>query len=87
MYGSQWGSLAAACSLQKAYFYCKSCDNLYQYYKSGENQYQVLQVTCTVSECAVKLKIKIIITIVPSYSGKNITCLLLLVLLLRTVHL
>ena len=34
------GSLAAACSI----FYCKSCENPYQYYKSRGNPYQVLQV-------------------------------------------
>ena len=33
MYGSQWGSLVAACSC-------------IFYYKSRENLYQVLQVTC-----------------------------------------
>ena len=38
MYGSQWGSLSAACSLLKArYFYCKSHENSYQYYKLCDN--------------------------------------------------
>ena len=41
----------------------KSCKNLYQYYKSHENLYQVLQVTHTASE-----RDEIIITIVPSHS-------------------
>ena len=40
---SQLG-LAAACSL-------------YNYYKSHENPYQILQVICAASECAVKSKI------------------------------
>ena len=50
--------------------------------KSCENSYQVLLVTCTASEHAMKMKDQIIVTIVPSYTGKNITCLLLLALLL-----
>ena len=65
------------------------------YYKSCENPYQVLQVTresvsgttshvrcvetCNEIEGSYN---KIIITIVPSYTGKNITHLLLLALLL-----
>ena len=77
MYGSQWGSLAAACS-----FYCKSRENPYQYYKSRENPYPVLQVTRAASERAMSSYDKIIITIVPSYTGKNITRLLPLALLL-----
>ena len=55
----------------------------YFYYKSHENLYQVLQVTCAASDCAMKLKvrmIKIIITIVPSYR----LLLLALLLVLRT---
>ena len=55
-------------------FYYKSRDNPYQYYKSRENPYQVLQVTCTASERAMKIEGsygKIIITIVPSYTGKK----------------
>ena len=53
-----------------------------RYCKSHENPYQVLQVTCAASECALKSKDKIIITIIPSYTGKNITRLLPLALLL-----
>ena len=66
--------------------YYKSRESLYQYYKSRENSYQVLQVICAVSERAMKLKVpmikyneiegsydKIIITIVPDYTRKNIT--------------
>ena len=72
--------------IKKRVFCCKSRENLYQYYKSHENPYQVLQVMCTASECAMKSKVcmihKIIITIVPSYTEKSITCLLLLPLLL-----
>ena len=48
------------------------------YYKSHENPYQVLQVTCNEVE---GLYDKIIITIVPTYTGKNITCLLPLLML------
>ena len=75
--------------------FCKSCKNPYQYYKSRENPYQVLQVMQesvsvlqvmhAVYEHAMKSKvymIKIIITIVPSYTGKNITRLLPVALLL-----
>ena len=53
-----------------------------RYYKSRENPYQVLQVTCSAFERAMKWKVCIIITIVPSYTGKKITRLLLLPLLL-----
>ena len=56
------------------------------YYRSCKNLYQVLWVVCT-SKPAMKLKvhmIKIIITIVPRYTGtKHITRLLPLALLLR----
>ena len=38
-------------------FYCKSHVNLYQYKKSRENLYQVLQVTRAVSERAIKSKV------------------------------
>ena len=39
-----------------------------QYYKSCENLYHVLQVTCTASECAMKLKDKIF------FSGFSVGC-------------
>ena len=39
---------------------------LYFYFKSRENLYQVLQVMCAASECAMKSKVHMIITIVPS---------------------
>ena len=58
---------------------------MYQHYKLLENPYQVLQLTCAASERAMKSKVcidKIIITIVPSYTRKNITRLLPLALLL-----
>jgi len=52
MYESQWGSLSAACrfffiaSLMRIRISTyKLCENLYQYYKSHENLYQVMQVT------------------------------------------
>ena len=60
-------------------FYCKSRENPYQYCKSC---YQVLQVTCTACNEIEGSYDKIIITIVPSYTGKNITHLLPLALLL-----
>ena len=31
---------------RKVFFYYKSCENPYQYYKSREDLYQVLQVMC-----------------------------------------
>ena len=46
-------------------FYCKSRDNLYQYYKSCENSYQVLQVTCAASEHAMKSKVRMIKSLSP----------------------
>ena len=73
-------------------FYYKSHENPYQYCKSHENPYQVLQVTRqSVSGTTSLMRTcneiegsydKIIITIVPSYTGKNITRLLPLALLL-----
>ena len=76
-------------------FYYKSRENPYQYCKSRENPYQVLQVTReSVSGTTSHVRCvwtcneiegsydKIIITIVPSYTGKNITRLLPLALLL-----
>ena len=66
-------------------FYCKSRENPYQYCKSC---YQVLQVTCTACNEIEGSYDKIIITIVPSYTGKNITRLLpfALLLVLRTCN-
>ena len=90
MYGSQWGSLAAAHNLLKAIFSNTSHTRIRistasQYCKSHENPYQVLQVTFAASECCNEIEgsyDKIIITIVPSYTWKNITRLLPLALLL-----
>ena len=50
--------------------FIKSCIS---YYTSCENLYQVPQVMCAASECAMKPKVRIIIiiTIVLSYSGKR----------------
>ena len=50
--------------------FIKSCIS---YYMSCENLYQVLQVMCVASKCAMKAKILmiIIITIVLSYTGKR----------------
>ena len=69
-------------SRENPYQYCKSRENPYQHCKSRENPYQVLQVKCTASEHAMGSYDKIIITIVPSYTRKNITRLLPLALLL-----
>ena len=67
-------------------FYYKSRENPYQCYKSRENPYQVLQVTRAASELAMKSKVRMIKSlspcIVPNYTGKNITRLLPLALLL-----
>ena len=78
MYGSQWGSLAAAHSLYKAVFLTTSHARIristvsharihIRYYKSRVNQEQVLQVTCAASYRAMKSKVQTIITIVSSY--------------------
>ena len=61
--------------------YYKSHENLYQILQSHD-LYQVLQVTCAMPEHAMSSYDKIIITIVPSYTEKNITRLLPLALLL-----
>ena len=47
--------------------------NPYQYYKSRENPYQVLQVTCAASERAMVRMVKIIITTVPSYARSTMS--------------
>ena len=76
MFESQWGSLAAAFSFNKAVFfyskshensyqYYKSRENSYQYYKSHENPYQVLQVTRAVSERAMYSKVHMIKSLSP----------------------
>ena len=57
-------SMGKPCScmqcIKSRIFYCKSRKNLYQYYKSRENPYQVLQVTRTASERAMKSKDRMI---------------------------
>ena len=57
-----WESMGKPCScmqfIKSHIFYCKSCENPYQYYKSRENPYQVLQVTRTASERAMVRMIK-----------------------------
>ena len=59
-----WESMGKPCScmqfIKSRIFYCKSCENPYQYYKSRENPYQVLQVTHAVSERAMKSKVRMI---------------------------
>ena len=84
-HANAWKPMGKPCSCTqfiKLYFYYKSCKNLYQYYESCKNPYQVLQVTCTACERAMKSYDKIIITIVPRYTEKQITRLLPLALLL-----
>ena len=76
MYGSQWGRKPCSCIqfIKSRILDCKSRENPYQYYKSCENPYQVLQVACTASERAMEIEgsyDKIIITIVPSYIGEK----------------
>ena len=61
--------------------YYKSRENLYQILQSHD-LYQALQVTCATPEYAMSLYDKIIITIVQSYTEKNITRSLPLALLL-----
>ena len=67
--------MGKACScmqfIKRHIFYCKSRENLYYYYNSRKNPYQVLQITCAASERAMGSYDKIIIIIVPSYTGKN----------------
>ena len=71
-----WESIGKPCSCTQ---FIKSC---IFYCKSRENPYQVLQVMCAACNEIEGSYDKIIITIVPSYTGKNITRLLLLALLL-----
>ena len=75
MYRSQWGSLAAACSLKKPSF-------LLQF--TRESVSGTASHACCVWTCnEIKgLYDEIIITIVPSYTGKNITRSLPVALLL-----
>ena len=42
------------------FFYSKSRENPYKYCKSRENPYQVLQVTCTEYERAMKSEVRMI---------------------------
>ena len=71
-----WESMGKLCSCTQ---FIKSCFAS----RARIHNYQVLLVTCTASEHAMKMMEKIIVTIVPSYTGKkNITHLLLLALLL-----
>ena len=92
---SMWKPCSCTQFIKSRIFYYKSRENPYQYRKSHENPYQVLQVTReSVSGTTSHVRCvwtcneiegsydKIIITIVPSYTGKNITRLLPLALLL-----
>ena len=58
------GVMGKPCScmqfIKSRIFYCKSCENPYQHYKSRENPYQVLQVTRAASERAMKSKVRMI---------------------------
>ena len=71
-----WESMGKPCSCTK---FIKS---RIIYYKSRENPYQVLQVMCIASDEIKGSYDKMVIIIVPSYTRKNITRLLLLALLL-----
>ena len=96
MYGESMGKPCSCTQfIISRIFYCKSRENPYQYCESRENPYQVLQVTQeSVSGTTSHVRCvwtcneiegsydKIIITIVPSYTGTNITSLLPLALLL-----
>ena len=69
--GRQWERKPCSCTLftKSCIFYCKSRKNPYQYYKSHENSYQysyqVLQVTRTTSEAAMKSKVRMIKSLSP----------------------
>ena len=54
------GSLAAVCSLYKAVFVLQVMRESVSVLKSLDNAYQVLQVTCAVSEHAMKSKVRMI---------------------------
>ena len=64
-----WESMGKPCScmqfIKSRIFYCKSCENPYQYYMSRENPYQVLQVMHAASECAMKSKVCMIKSLSP----------------------
>ena len=64
-----WESIGKPCSCMQfrksCIFYYKSHVNPYQYCKSCENLYQVLQVTCTVSERA--MRVHMIKSLSPQY--------------------
>ena len=75
--------------IKSCIFYFKSRENPHQYYKSRENLFQVLQVTRCVWMCneIKRLYDKIIITIVPSYTEKNITPFVAVGIVTRAAHL
>ena len=56
--------------IKSCILYCKSRENPDQYYKSRKNLYQVLHVTRARSERPMKSKVRVINTIVASYTGK-----------------
>ena len=66
MYGSQWGSLIAACSLYKGYFLLVQVTH---------ESVSVLQVTHAASECAMKSKVRMIKSLSSQYqaTSENIT--------------
>ena len=83
MYGSQWGSLAAARSLWKAAQVTRESISVLQVMResvSGTTSH-VCSSECAMNEIKGSCD-KIIITIVPSYTRKSFTCLLPLVILL-----
>ena len=60
-------------SHENPYQYCSTHEPPYHYYKSHENPYQVLHVTRTMSEDAMKLTVHMIIVIIILYWKKIIT--------------
>ena len=69
IHANVWQSMGKPCScmqfIKSRIFYSKSRKNPYQYYKSRENLYQVLQVTRAASEHAMKLKVRMIKSLSP----------------------
>ena len=80
MYGSQWGSLAAARFLLQIMRESVSVLQVTRESVSGTTSHMHCVWTCNEIGSSYD---KIIITIVPSYTGKNITRLLPLALLLK----
>ena len=67
-------------------FYYKSGESPYQYNKSCENPYQVLQVTCMGLNVQWGSYNKILITIVPSYTRKKYHSFVAIGIVTRGAH-